>query len=151
MRKYGLKQGTYTPICKDKYCGLSLPKFRSGWELKAFIQLDKNPKIVKWGSQSVIIPYIDTTRGKQMHRYIVDLFFETINAQHQQEKWLVEIKPYSQSVPPQPSKRKSPSKIIEEAVIYQRNHDKWEAAINFCKKRAWHFAVWTEKGITKLI
>ena len=27
--KYGLKQGTYTPINKEKYVGLALPKYRS--------------------------------------------------------------------------------------------------------------------------
>ena len=48
MAKYGLKQGSYTPLCKDKYVGTALPVFRSGWELKAFISLDKNPKIIKW-------------------------------------------------------------------------------------------------------
>lgn len=151
MKRWGLKQGTYTPICKDKYVGKSLPKYRSGWELKAFIQLDRNPKIIKWGSQSVIIPYMDSVRNHQTHRYIVDLFFETVNVQGQQEKWLVQIKPQSQAVPPKPSKRKSPTKIIQQGIVYQRNHDKWEAAITFCKKRGWHFAVWTEKGITKLV
>jgi hypothetical protein len=48
MARYGLKQGSYTPLCKDKYVGTALPVFRSGWELKAFISLDKNPKIIKW-------------------------------------------------------------------------------------------------------
>lgn len=151
MRRYGLKQGTYTPICKDKYVGKSLPIFRSGWELKAFIQLDRNPKILKWGSQSVIIPYLDSTRGRQMHRYIVDLFFETRNVQGQNQKWLVQIKPQCQSTPPKPSARKSQAKIIQQSIIYQRNHDKWEAAIGFCKKRGWHFAVWTQKRIKQLV
>lgn len=151
MKRWGLKQGTYTPICKDKYVGKSLPIFRSGWECKAFIQLDRNPKIIKWGSQSVIIPYMDSTRGKETHRYIVDLFFVTMNQQGQEQKWLIEIKPYNQSVPPKPSKRKSPARIIQQGIVYQRNHDKWEAAITFCKKRGWHFAVWTEKGINKLV
>lgn len=27
--RYGLKQGTYTPINKEKYIGLHLPKYRS--------------------------------------------------------------------------------------------------------------------------
>lgn len=77
--RYGLKQGTYTPINKLKYVGLALPKYRSGWEVKAFIALDKNPKIIRWGSESVIIPYIDTTRGNEIHKYIVDLFFVTLD------------------------------------------------------------------------
>ena len=33
-------------ILEDKYIGTALPRFRSGWEAKAFIALDKNPKII---------------------------------------------------------------------------------------------------------
>lgn len=151
MRKYGLKQGTYTPINKDKYIGKSLPIFRSSWQVKAFIALDKNNKILKWGSESIIIPYIDTTRSHQTHKYIVDLFFVTLDISGKEQKWLIEIKPYSQSVPPKTSKRKNPTKLLQQAVTYQRNIDKWKSAINFCKNKGWHFAVWTEKGINKLI
>lgn len=150
-KRWGLKQGTYNPINAAKYIGKAKPIFRSSWEVKAFIALDRNPKIIKWGSESIIIPYIDTTRGYETHRYVVDLFFTTLNQNNQQEKWLIEIKPYSQSVPPKTSKRKNPAKLLNEAVTYQRNQDKWKSAVNFCKNKGWHFAVWTEKGINKLI
>ena len=61
----GTKHGTYSPINKDKYCGRALPIYRSGWELKAFIGLDKNPKVKKWGSETLSIPYSDKTRGRR--------------------------------------------------------------------------------------
>lgn len=48
MSKYGHKSGTYTPINAEKYIGKQLPKYRSGWQVKAFIALDKNPKILRW-------------------------------------------------------------------------------------------------------
>lgn len=150
MRKYGHKQGTYTPINMNKYIGKQLPKFRSGWQVKAFIALDRNDKIIQWGSQTVVIPYIDSTRNNEVHRYIVDLFFVTKDINGIEQKWLIQIKPYSQSVPPKATKRKSPSKLLYETAIYQRNHDKWQSAIKFCKNKNWKFAVWTERGINTL-
>lgn len=48
MFNRGHKQGTYTPINMQKYMGKALPTFRSGWQVKAFIALDKNDKIIKW-------------------------------------------------------------------------------------------------------
>lgn len=150
LRKYGLKQGTYTPINQQKYIGKALPIFRSGWEVKAFIALDKNNKILRWGSESIIIPYIDSTRNNETHKYIVDLFFVTLDQSGQEQKWLIQIKPYNQSVPPKPSKRKNPAKLLDAAITYQRNADKWKAAVTFCKNHGWNFAVWTEKGINKL-
>lgn len=32
-------------------------------------------------------------------------------------------------------------------MIYQRNSDKWKAAVTFCRNKKWKFAVWTQKGI----
>jgi hypothetical protein len=145
---YGFKQGRYNPINKDKYIGKANPIYRSGWELKAFISLDKNPLIKKWSSESINIPYVDTTRNNELHHYIVDLFFEISN-EKSTENWLIEIKPYNQSVMPKSSKRKSIEKLIYESIIVKRNQNKWNAAITFCKRKYWHFGVWTEQGITK--
>ena len=147
---YGVKQGKYSPINKAKYVGQGDPTYRSSWELKAFISLDKNPSILKWGSESIIIPYYDSTRNNEYHRYIVDLFFEVPTKDGKGEKWLIEIKPHNQSVAPKASKRKSPEKLLYESLVVKRNQDKWAAAAKFCKRRNWHFGVWTEKGITKI-
>lgn len=150
MRQYKTRQGKYTPLNKDKYCGRTLPIYRSGWELKAFISLDQNPKIKKWGSETLSIPYIDKTRNGETHWYIPDLFFSVIDINNIEQKWLIEIKPYSQSVDVKITKRKSPQKIIAEQLIVQRNKDKWEATVKFCKTKGWHFGVMSEKGIEKL-
>ena len=62
-----------------------------------------------------------------------------------EHKWLIEIKPYNQSVIPKATKRKSPMKLLNETLIVRRNLDKWKAAISFCKNKNWNFAIWTEK------
>ena len=148
----GTKKGIYNPINLKKYIGSKLPIFRSTWELRAFISLDKNPNVLRWGSENFVIPYIDITRNNETHKYIVDIFFEIANATKNglPIKWLIEIKPFNQSTTPKITKRKTPEKLLAETIIVKRNHCKWEAAINFCKARGWHFGVYTEKGITKL-
>lgn len=146
------KKGVYTPKNLNKYIGKNLPVFRSSWELRAFISLDRNEKISKWGSENFIIPYIDRTRNNETHKYVIDLFFEIADYTKNRLpiKWLLEIKPYSQSVSPQAKRGKSTQRLLNETIIVERNKCKWESAINFCKAKGWHFGVYTEKGITKL-
>lgn len=115
--------------------------------------LDRNEKIQKWGSENFIIPYVDTTRGNEVHRYVVDLFFEI--AEYTKDgapiKWLIEIKPQAQATPKKYKRvPRNPNKYINDAIVIERNKCKWNAAVEFCKSRGWHFGVYTEKGITKL-
>ena len=152
MRIHTTKHGVYTPQNLKKYVGKSLPIFRSSWELKAFMSLDRNEKVLKWGSENIIINYIDETRNNEMHRYVIDLFFEIADYTKDGKpiRWLIEIKPESQSVMPKASPRKNPNKLIAEAMIVRRNQCKWKAAVAFCKSHGWHFGVYTENGISKL-
>lgn len=77
---------------------------------------------------------------------ILQIYFFKLLIKHGKEhKWLIEIKPYKQSVLPKATKRKDPLKLLNETLIVKRNLDKWNAAIKFCKNRGWSFAVWTEK------
>ena len=71
----------------------------------------------------------------EIHKYVIDLFFVTVDHTGKEQRWLIEIKPYNQSVPPKATKRKNPTKLLNETMIYQRNHDKWIAAVAFCKAR----------------
>ena len=119
--------------------------------MRAFISLDKNINVVKWGSENFVIPYIDKTRNNETHKYIIDLFFEIKTVENKIPiKWLLEIKPQNQSVTPKMTKRKSVEKLLYETMIVERNHCKWKAAVHFCKSKGWHFGIYTEKGITKL-
>ena len=147
---YHTKSGNYNPIYKNKYIGKSLPHYRSGWQLKAFISIDKNPKITKWSSQAIVIPYLDSTRNYSSHQYVVDLYFQIIDANKNKQVWLIQIKPYNQSVTPSPSKRKSQQKLLQQQLIVENNKCKWKAAIAFCKARGWHFGIWTQRGINQM-
>lgn len=76
--------------------------YRSGLELDYFKLLDKNPNVVKWGSEEVIIPYFFDNKW---HKYYVDLFV-IFESKGQLKKYFIELKPYSQTVEPKISKRK---------------------------------------------
>jgi hypothetical protein len=146
------RHGIYKPINRSKYIGAEFPIFRSSWELKAFISLDRNDKILRWGSENVSIYYIDETRNNERHQYIIDLFFEIADVKKDGRpiKWLLEIKPERHSIMPQSKKGKKLSNVISESIIVKRNHCKWRAAVEFCKSKGWHFGVYTENGISKL-
>ena len=143
MRKY--KQGIFTPNNKQKYYGTTPIIFRSSLELKVFRWLDSNNNIIKWGSESVIIPYISPTDNKP-HRYFVDLNI-TLLENSIYEKYLIEIKPLSQVLPPTKSARKKPSTILYETAMYSINQAKWEAARAWCKQHNYKFLIFTEKHI----
>ena len=146
------KHGVFTPKNLAKYVGTQLPVYRSSWELRAFMALDRNENIAKWGSENFIIPYVDTTRNNETHRYVVDIFFEIKDYTKDGHpiKWLLEIKPENQAVIKQSKRGKSPDKLIAESIVVARNHCKWKAAVGFCRARGWHFGVYTENGINKL-
>ena len=93
------KQGKYTAKNSDKYKG-TLPKiFRSSWEQRVFFFLDHHPNVLSWASESIIIPYFSQI-DNSMHRYYIDVDF-IINANDgQQRRYIIEIKPFEQTIPP---------------------------------------------------
>ena len=139
------RQGYFRPLSPKKYKGKTPIIYRSSLELKVFRWLDHNPNVTSWGSESVIIPYISPVDNK-VHRYYVDLVLTLLN-EGKYEKYLVEIKPLAQILPPKPSKRKKPSTILYETVMYSVNQAKWAAAEEWCKKHNYKFLKFTEKHI----
>lgn len=138
-------QGVFTPNNPQKYKG-SLPIFyRSSLELKVFRTIDQNPNIMSWGSESVVIPYISPIDNK-IHRYFVDLNL-TLLSNNKYEKYLVEIKPYIQTIAPTTSTRKKPQTILYEKVTYSVNQAKWKAAEMWCAKHNYKFIIYTEKHL----
>ena len=133
--------GRYKVKNISKYSGdPSAVVYRSSWEKYCFQWCDKNPKIKKWSSEEVVIPYrwdID----KKMHRYFVDLKITFEDG----KTILVEIKPDKETAPPKrPDKSK---RYINEAMTYVKNMNKWEAANEFARDRGWEFQIWTEETL----
>lgn len=143
------RQGTYKPINRNKYKGKNNPTYRSGWELKFFKFCDNNPNVLEWSSETVIIPYINPIDNKP-HRYFVDNMVY-IKEGEVKKRYLIEIKPSKQTLPPTISKNKKKSTMIYEQVTYAQNKAKWAAAVDYAKKHNMEFKIITEKelGITR--
>jgi hypothetical protein len=137
-------QGIFVPKNKEKFLG-SKAIYRSSLELRFMKFCDANENVVKWGSENVIIPYTNPLDGK-MHRYFVDNFV-MIKEGNEIKKYLVEIKPSKQLLPPTTKYRKR-SNLIYEQTMYITNQAKWAAARKFCDKKGYSFIILTEKHLT---
>ena len=65
---------------------------------------------------------------------------------NQTKKYLIEIKPYKQTLPPIKPSRQT-KKYLYEAYEYAKNQAKWKVAKEFCEDRQWEFKVLTEKEL----
>jgi hypothetical protein len=137
------KQGIYRPIHPEKYIGgRSYAIYRSSYELRFMKWADMHNNVIKWGSESVAIPYQSPIDGR-VHRYYIDNVVlikegDTIG------KYLIEIKPKSQTVQPISSGNKKPSTILYEQVMFATNMAKWNAAKAYCESKKWKFQILTE-------
>lgn len=119
--------------------------YKSSLELKAIRYCDWNSNVNKWSLEPFAIQYLKPTTGK-FHRYYIDLVIEFNNS----EKFLVEVKPFSQTKPPtKPGKLTNKSKLnysrnLETWLI---NQAKWAAAKEFCKTNGFKFIILTEKEL----
>ena len=107
--------------------------------------MDKNTKVVTWGSESVVIPYKDPSRNNTTHRYFMDLVFN-LKKDGKLQTYIVEIKPEIQTKVPKRG-RKSEKTFINESTTYIRNVAKWKAAEEFAQRRGWKFLLWTESHL----
>ena len=138
-------KGLFTPQNDQKYRGSRPIVFRSGLECSLMRWLDRNSKVVQWGSESVVIPYISPKDGR-MHRYFVD-FVVLMSTERGPKKFLVEVKPEKQTQPPSTNSRKSKKNLLYEQIMWAVNTCKWEAAKAWCTKNGFEFVILTEKQL----
>lgn len=140
MSKY--YQGRYKPRFPEKYKGdPSKITYRSSWELNCMTYFDKNPDIIWWASEELVIPYRSPIDGRK-HRYFVDFLIKTKN----KEVIAIEVKPEAQTREPKPQKRLT-KKYLTEVQTWGVNQAKWKAAHEYCLDRGWKFTVVTEKQL----
>lgn len=138
------KQGLFKPKNKTKYIGKEDPVYRSGWELKFFRWADDNPNVVEWASEAVIIPYVSPIDGR-VHRYYTDGVV-AIKENDSIKKYIIEIKPSSQTLPPVKG-RKRQSTMVYETARFAQNQAKWDACRKWCEKHGFSFLILTEKEL----
>lgn len=133
----------YTPIHPEKYIGDPTNIImRSSWETKFAVWCDHNPAIVKWSSETTIIPYKCVTDNR-WHRYFVDFKIQVRDKEGNLKTYLIEIKPDAQTRPPVMPKKRT-QRYIQEVMTWGKNDAKWEAAREFCADRGYEFMILTE-------
>lgn len=133
----------YVPINPSKYDGDPTKIIlRSSWEIKFATWCDRNPSIIKWKSEEVVIPYVCPTDNRR-HRYFVDFFIQVRGKDGSVKGYLIEIKPAAQTRPPEVPKRKT-KRYIQEVMTWGKNEAKWKAAEEYARDRGWEFKILTE-------
>jgi hypothetical protein len=139
-------KGRFLPTKPQKYIGDTTNIiYRSSYELKFMKWCDMNGSVRRWASEEIVIPYLSPADG-EMHRYFVDFFIEVVTKDGGTKKYLVEVKPYRYTQPPQVPKRKT-QRFITEVKQWGVNNAKWEAAKRFAKQNNMEFMLITEKDL----
>ena len=139
-------KGRYNPINPKKYKGN--PQniiYRSLWERKFMVYCDTNDKVLEWGSEEIIIPYISPWDGKK-HRYFPDFYIKVKQSSGNLKKFIIEVKPKKQTRPPKPVERKT-KRWIKEVRTFGINEAKWKHATKWCKDNDMEFKILTEEEL----
>jgi len=138
------KQGIYRCAFPEKYKGTLPILYRSSYELRFMRWADHNPNIISWGSESIIIPYQNPLTGS-VSRYFVDNNITLKTKDGTIKKYLIEIKPAIQTLPPKPSK--NTRSLLRRQAEYVKNRAKWQAAEAWSRKKGYEFTILTEKHL----
>ena len=144
------KQGQFKPHNLSKYKGSHPIIYRSSLEYKVMRFFDINENVISWGSESVVIRYMHPIKNK-LASYYTDFNVEIKDASNIVRKYLIEVKPYKQTLPPSAHGNKKQKTILLENAMYLINSAKWSAAKEWCDKNNYIFNILTEKDIKRYI
>jgi len=135
--------GQFKPSNPQKYVGdYKNIIYRSSWEARVMNWLDKNPSIVSWASEEVVVPYISPVDGR-WHRYFPDFVVKVKDKNGTLKTMMLEVKPKKQTKEPEQQKRVT-KRYITEVTTWGVNQAKWKAATEYCLDRNWEFKLITE-------
>lgn len=147
MREERYHQGKFNPRNPKKYKGdYTNIIYRSSWELEFMRYCDRSENILEWGSEEIYIPYYDPTT-KKVRKYFPDFIIKVQESNGAIKKYIIEIKPKSQTIPPTRTPKKRNKTLINEALTYEKNKAKWRAAEEFCTDRMMGFKIITENEL----
>lgn len=139
-------KGKYSPKFPDKYNGNPVNIiYRSLWERKFMSYCDLNENVLEWESEEKFIPYRSPIDNR-IHRYYPDFLIKVKTNEGVIKKYMIEIKPKKQTVPP-PKPQRQTKRYISEVYEYAKNQSKWEAAKEWCADRGYEFKVLTEDNL----
>ena len=136
----------YTPVYPHKYKGNSkMIICRSSWERKFCQWCDMNNSIVSWASEEFSIPYV-SPKDNRVHKYYPDYLIKVKEKNDMIKTYVVEVKPYKQTMPPKPRSRKT--KSYSNRVCYLCSQSgKVESCKRICEDHRIEFKVVTEKEL----
>lgn len=138
--------GRFTPSNPQKYIGdYKNIIYRSSWECMCMSWFDRNPDILSWGSEEVIVPYKSPVDGR-WHRYFPDFVVKVKTKDNKMKTMMIEVKPKKQTEPPEQRKRIT-KQYITEVATWGVNQAKWKAATEYCLDRGWEFKIITEQHL----
>lgn len=155
--------GEYLLQHPEKYKGTKKPIYKSSFEHRVFYWCDMNLNVVEWEYEPIYIEYLfelddnakqyekDLVDGK-VHKYYPDVIAKIKLQNGTIETFILEIKPYSQTVrPTEPKKKtkKSMNKFNNALQEFLKNSKKWEYADIYAKKNGMKFTLLTERHIFK--
>jgi hypothetical protein len=137
-------QGRFHPQNPGKYKGdVQNIIYRSSWELKFMQWCDRNTNVIEYASEEFCIPYLSPIDNR-VHRYFPDFIMKVKEQSGEIKKYIIEIKPKRQTVPPVQTSKKRTKTFINEVKTYVVNEAKWKAAEEWCKDHLLEFMVITE-------
>lgn len=140
------QQGFFRPRNPEKYMGDSNNiVYRSSWELKFMQWCDRNPSILRYGSEEFSIPYYNPVK-QRVCRYFPDFIMEVLETNGKKQKYVVEIKPKRQTLPPVQGKKKTKT-YLNEVNTYAVNQSKWKSIQEWCDDRMIKFQIITESEL----
>ena len=134
--------GIFKPFNKKKYKGnVNNIIYRSSWEKRFMIYCDKNPNVVEWGSEEIVIWY--RSIDNKPHRYFPDFYMKVKLPDKTFKKFIVEIKPKKRTRRPKKPLRES--RVYKNALLtFERNKRKWSTAAAWALKHKMSFIILTE-------
>ena len=158
-RKY--ISGTYELKNPNKFLGKSKPIYKSSYEWRMMYWCDLNKKVLEWSYEPLPIEYtfsvpfdapewMKSLVDFKVHRYYVDFYAKIVDNNGHIQKYMLEIKPFNQTMVPTEPKRKTKKaqkKFLEEMKEFIKNSNKWNAADKFFQKRGLKFQVLTENDL----
>ena len=99
------------------------------------VYCDRNEKVLEWGSEEVIIPYLSPWDNK-VHRYFPDFYMKVRQNSGGTKKFIIEVKPKYQCKPP--------VNWYNDVKNYVINEAKWKSANECCLDNGMEFKILTE-------
>lgn len=139
------RSGLFSPKNPDKYIG-DLHKIicRSSWEFRFCNYCDGNDSVIKWSSEPTAIRYYNPLDKKE-HDYYVDFYIKVLKEDGEEEEWILEVKPESQTIKPvYEGKNMTTEKLRSynhKMQVYIVNQAKFKYAKAWAEKRGFRFGI----------